>query len=73
MTPARFRACLDALCWSQRGVAALLDRDERIVRRWASGAAPVPPDVAAWLERLARVHEAHPPPVAPRGRPGVTA
>lgn len=71
MTPTRFRACLGALCWSQRGVASLLDRDERLVRRWASGDAPVPADVAVWLETLAKVHEANPPPVGPRGRPGV--
>lgn len=61
MTPARFRTCLTALDWSQRGLAALLDVDERQVRRWAAGA-PVPPRIAVWLELLAAFHEAHPPP-----------
>ena len=69
--PRRFLACLDALCWSQRGVAALLGRDDRLIRRWAAGRAAVPADVAAWLETLTTWHEANPPPVAPRGRPGV--
>jgi hypothetical protein len=62
MTPERFRACLDELGWSGRGLAALLRIDERQVRRWASGEYAVPPATAAWLERLARFHEANPPP-----------
>lgn len=61
MTPDRFRECLTALHWSQRGLAALLDVDERQVRRWAAGAT-IPPPVAAWLELLAAFHERHPPP-----------
>ena len=62
MTPERFRACLDALFWSGRLLAALLDIDERQVRRWASGQYEIPPDIAAWLERRAQAMEADPPP-----------
>jgi hypothetical protein len=61
MTPDRFRACLDQVNWTQRGLAALLQADERQVRRWAAGAA-IPEPIAAWLETLARFHEQHPPP-----------
>lgn len=61
MTPDRFRACLEALRWSQRGVADVLAVDERQVRRWAAGAT-IPGPIAAWLDFLAEVHEANPAP-----------
>lgn len=61
MTPDRLRECLALLSWSQRGLAAILDMDERQVRRWAAGAT-IPDDIGAWLERLARFHERNPPP-----------
>lgn len=53
MTPDRFRACLAALQWSQRGLADMLQMDERQVRRWAAGAA-IPDAVATWLEQAER-------------------
>lgn len=62
MTPNRFRGCLVALGWTQRGLAAILQCDDRIIRRWASGEAEIPVSVAAWLETLTKVHEAAPPP-----------
>jgi hypothetical protein len=62
MTPDRFRACLASLSWSGRGLAALLRVDERQVRRWSTGDYEVPHGIAEWLERLARFHEANPPP-----------
>jgi hypothetical protein len=64
MTPDRFRACLEALSWSGRGLAALLDVDERQVRRWAAGQYSIPAPIADWLETLAQFHEAHPAPMA---------
>lgn len=66
MTPTRFRTCLAALRWSQRGLADALDMDERQVRRWATGDYAIPVPVAAWLDRLAAYHAKHPPPVADR-------
>jgi hypothetical protein len=63
VTADRFRACLDALSWSCRGLAALLDVDERQVRRWASGQYSIPEPIADWLDTLARFHESHPAPV----------
>ena len=62
MTPDEFRACLDTLAWSQRGLAAILDFDDRTVRRWAAGTQDVPSAIAAWLRRLAEFHAQHPPP-----------
>ena len=62
MTPARLRACLAAIHWSQRGLAKILRTDERQVRRWATGQYPVPEPIAAWLDRLATMMEANPPP-----------
>jgi len=63
MTPERLRECLALLRWSQRGFAAALTMDERQVRRWATGEAFIPEQVAAWLERRAAAMAADPPPV----------
>lgn len=62
MTPNRFRECLATLHWSQRGLAEILQMDERQVRRWASGDYAIPPRISDWLEKLARFHERNPPP-----------
>ncbi len=62
MTPTRFRDCLATLRWTQRGVAEVLACDDRMVRRWAAGHAPVPESIARWLETLATVHDATPIP-----------
>ena len=63
MTPTRLRECLEALHWSQRGLADVLHHGEGTVRGWARGARPIPPNVADWLETLAAVHMAHPRPL----------
>jgi transcriptional regulator with XRE-family HTH domain len=62
MNPTRFRACLVALGWSQHSLARLLHVNFSSVQRWATGAQEIPAPVAAWLETLARCHEANPPP-----------
>lgn len=62
MTPERFRACLAALRWSQRGVAEHLGLHTTTVRRWATGEGVIPETVARWLEHLAVVHQAMPMP-----------
>lgn len=66
MTPSRLREILALLHWSQRGLADVLGCSEGRTRGWARGRPPIPEPVAAWLERLASVHEANPP---PRARP----
>ena len=62
MNATRLRECLEAMGWSQRGLAEMLGLHETRVRRWARGLGDVPPEVAAWLETLAAVHAAHPMP-----------
>jgi hypothetical protein len=62
VTPERLRACLTALRWTQRGLSVALECDDRLVRRWAAGEAEIPASVAAWIETLAKAHEALPPP-----------
>jgi DNA-binding transcriptional regulator YdaS (Cro superfamily) len=61
----RFRECLDALCWSQRGLSALLDVHPTTVQRWGNGALNIPPQIATWLDTLAHCHETNPPPIDP--------
>lgn len=70
MSPSRFRDCVAALGWTLRGLAAILQCDDRIIRRWASGDADIPPSVATWLETLAKTHEALPPPQGWKRRAG---
>lgn len=60
MTPDRLRRLLDLLDWSQRGLAVILDRDDRLVRRWASGKTDIPLDVDAWLVQAEQLADAIP-------------
>jgi hypothetical protein len=62
MTPKRLIQCLEIIGWSRRGAAALVGLSEMSFRRYESGAARVPDDIAAWLEALAMAHRAHPAP-----------
>jgi ribosome-binding protein aMBF1 (putative translation factor) len=62
MTPDAFRAALDMIGWSQRGLADHLACDDRMVRRWASGEMTVPEPIGRWLARLAKAHAAAPAP-----------
>ena len=68
LTPDRLRECLDLRRWTQRGLADVLQCDDRLVRRWAAGEAEVPPSVATWLETLGLAHAAAPPPTEWRKR-----
>ncbi|HUY05058.1 MAG TPA: hypothetical protein VMV33_17410 [Rhodocyclaceae bacterium] len=69
MTGERLGICLAILCWTNRTLGALLEMDERQVRRWRAGA-PIPAPVARWLEILTMHHTANPPPAkaAPTAR-----
>jgi hypothetical protein len=53
MTPDQFRAAVASLQWTYRGLADMVQVDERQVRRWAGGAT-VPAHIAAWIEKAAR-------------------
>ena len=68
MTPDRLREVLRLLNWSGRGLASVLECDERLIRRWTAGTFAVPPGVADWLEALALAHQANPPPADWRRR-----
>lgn len=62
MTPTRLRACLVKMDRTERWLARTLLRPEAEVRAWSDGGAPVPEDVAAWLERCAAFAEEWPAP-----------
>jgi len=62
VTASAFRGCLEALGWTQRGLAVLLGVAHNTVHRWALGQARIPEDVAAWLGEAAAFMRAHPPP-----------
>jgi ribosome-binding protein aMBF1 (putative translation factor) len=72
ITSSELRDALAALRWSQRGLsqrglsqrglAEALACDDRLVRRWPSGGATIPADIAVCLRSLSRFHQTNPPP-----------
>ncbi len=62
MTPAEFSAALSHIGWSQRHLARQLQCDDKMVRRWATGALAIPPSIARWLDRVVGCHDRFPPP-----------
>ncbi|MBB3147248.1 hypothetical protein FHS21_003664 [Phyllobacterium trifolii] len=56
MTPERFNECLKLLRWSQLDLAAALECDVFLVNAWSNDIELVPEDIAAWLDKLAKVH-----------------
>lgn len=64
MTSDRLLDRLAVIGWSLRQLSVRLGCDETRVRRWAAGQQQIPPNVAAWLEKLAEAHEAAPMPAA---------
>jgi transcriptional regulator with XRE-family HTH domain len=62
MTADELQTALRSIGWSQRQLAAVLECDSRLVWRWASGAASIPPSIAVWIRRMAACHEKHVPP-----------
>ena len=62
MSPRRLLVCLAVIGWSGHELARRMGRPQTTVRRWTTGEAPVPPDVAACVETLAACHRAHPAP-----------
>jgi hypothetical protein len=60
--PEMFGETLRLLGWSRVYLASLLGCNEKLVRRWDQGEAPVPPQVSAWLLNRMAVHYANPPP-----------
>jgi len=68
MTPACFVAALELVGWSKRQLAEMLACDHNLPARWAAGKAPVPPEIARWLAKLAAAHTANPTPLSWRTR-----
>ena len=58
MTPKRFIECLEALHWSKGRLTKILSCDEGLVEVWMLGLEEIPLELGAWLEALARAHEA---------------
>lgn len=69
MTPTRLRHALRAMRWPPRTLATALNVKEDLIEAWLDGTNRIPGNVAAWLETLALVHEAHPKPEDQRGDP----
>ena len=61
MTPDRFRECLAARRWSQRGLADALGMHQTTARRWAADEGIVPANACGWLEDLTAAHQVQPP------------
>lgn len=56
MDKERFRECLRVLHWPSATVAEALNVPPSTSLGWLLGSSDVPPQVALWLETLARVH-----------------
>lgn len=61
MTPVRFTDCLAAIGWTEHGPSRMLECDPMLVEAWATGSSEIPSRLGAWLETLAKCHEAIPP------------
>jgi hypothetical protein len=59
MTSDELQTALRTIGWSQRQLAAILECDNVIVWRWATGRADIPPSIERWLLRMAACHEKH--------------
>ena len=62
----RLSRALSILRWGTADLSATAGVSERTVRRWLNGRMEIPRPVLEWLEGLARVHEAMPPPRKPQ-------
>lgn len=62
MPPDTFRALCAACGWSPQAVAVMCGRKRNSGTDWATGRIRVPPEVAAWLQRVAAALAKLPPP-----------
>jgi hypothetical protein len=66
MTTERFNEIVfDILCQNIQSFSRFSDCNDRTVSRWSTGAMIVPDGIATWLEKLAALIEANPPPAKP--------
>ena len=57
MTPDRLRECLGALTWSTAALALRAEVSPVTARRWQAGKRPIPEQVGAAIEAMARAVE----------------
>ena len=67
LTPEQFKECLSLLRWTQIDLAAALECDIFLTNAWGNGLEPIPADISAWLEKLAKAHHKAGIPDAYRG------
>jgi hypothetical protein len=68
MTPDRFSECLLHIRWTPINIASALQCELSWIEALEAGNEEVPAELAAWLETLAKAHEAFPAPATYRGR-----
>ncbi|EJL54387.1 MULTISPECIES: hypothetical protein [unclassified Rhizobium] len=68
MTNERFSECLLHIRWTPINIASALQCELSWIEALEAGNEEVPAELAAWLETLAKAHEALPAPEAYRGK-----
>lgn len=68
MNKNQFRECLNALHWPTATVSEVLSVPFSTTKEWLLGHSEVPPNVALWLETLARAHQQAPIPEMEGGK-----
>jgi hypothetical protein len=68
MTPAELHAALASIGWSGRELAIRVGSHRNLPVAWLAGRTPIPPPIATWLRKLARLHEQNPAPANWRQR-----
>jgi hypothetical protein len=68
MTPERFSECLLHIRWTPINIASALQCELSWIEALEAGNEEVPAGLAAWLEALAKMHEALPAPATYRGK-----
>jgi hypothetical protein len=68
VTPERFNQCLRVIRWTPINIASALQCELSWIEALEAGNEEVPTGLAAWLEVLAQVHEAAPPPKTYRSK-----
>jgi hypothetical protein len=66
MTTERFNEIVfDVLCQNIQSFSRFADRGDRTVHRWSTGAMIVPDSFGEWMEKMAALVQANPPPAKP--------
>jgi hypothetical protein len=68
MNADRFNQCLRVIRWTPLNIASALQCDLSWIEALEAGNEEVPDGLAAWLETLAQLHEAQPPPKTYSGK-----